>query len=44
MSNFLLVSETKANGEIDGVSPQMAAAIAAEFESPLKKELPMNYG
>ncbi|MDB4223805.1 transporter substrate-binding domain-containing protein [Granulosicoccus sp.] len=31
MSNFLLVSETKANGEIDGVSPRMAAAIATEL-------------
>jgi polar amino acid transport system substrate-binding protein len=31
MSNFLLVSETKENGEIDGVSPQMAAAIATEL-------------
>lgn len=31
MSNFLLVSETKANGEIDGVSPRIAAAIAAEL-------------
>ena len=31
MSNFLLVSETKANGDIDGVSPRMAAAIAAEL-------------
>lgn len=31
MSNFLLVSETKANGEIDGVSPRIATAIAAEL-------------
>jgi len=31
MSNFLLVSSTNDSGEIDGVSPQMAAAIAAEL-------------
>jgi len=36
MSNFLLVSETDANGKIDGVSPRMAAAIAAELGVELK--------
>ncbi|MFT6309264.1 MAG: polar amino acid transport system substrate-binding protein, partial [Halioglobus sp.] len=36
MSNFLLVSETRSNGEINGVSPQMAAAIAAELSVELQ--------
>lgn len=31
MSNFLLVSQVENNGHVNGVSPQMAAAIAAEL-------------
>ncbi len=36
MSNFLLVNQTDANGQPDGVSPAMARALAAELDLELK--------
>jgi len=36
LSNFLLVSDTKTNGDVDGVSPRMAKAIADELGVPLE--------
>ena len=36
MSNFLLVNQTDANGQPDGVSPAMARALAAELNLELK--------